>query len=1243
MKYKNILIIYVIILILPIPILLAVVLTSSMKDYKVIFSVGQQEYASFKTMGRELIELPADPIKEGHTFVGWYMEDETELKLDIYKRKRPTSNITVYAKFTINKYTITFNTNDGKPVSSTTEEYGSDVTAPNAPKRVGYSFLGWYLNENTLGNRYEFTTMPAANFTLYAKWEITTCRIEYNLDGGANGNNPQVYNYETADFVLEPATKIGHTFHGWYTEETFTNKITMIDKSKLLDYTLYALFTANKYTITFNTNGGTSVDPITQEFGSPVAPPANPVRNGYAFIRWCTDENLTYKYTFSTMPLNGITLYAQWQALEWNNTYEIVQTSDNYIGDDLSKVTIKCNTHSKCTVWWEDNSKILDYAYEEHNVIHKSNATDKMYLCKASVSAIAKLDSQKSFQDMIFTLNASNNTASVRAKHKLIETAIIPARVEDENGIIYSVTKIDNQGFYNIENLKTLYVPATLQEKDNGSTSFSNCDRLETVILDKNLTFLNPSMFSFCANLNYITLPEKIVAIPSTFLYFGGSKPKDIIIPDNVKEIGASAFYGCALRSIKLPEGLETIGNTAFGNTSYLTSIEIPSTVTSIGHNAFWLNSGLKEVKILSKNITIGYDAFLSCSSLQTIYLTSKDVVKSINSNTADSTYMLSYLKHNAIMYVHVDVGNALKVSEYMKAMFESAGLDETRRYNAYRFMGYGAGQTKILNLEERIYALNAVLHGDEQIQCQNGTVWESVPITDSMLENFNTSTPGRKTAKLTYMNVEQVFNYYVLDSQDVASTSTSTQFNCIYQVNNFYPTYYVNENVNFSHVEVYYVNNNNGYMQENGLSSTEFEVLGFNTGTTGTKTVTFKYQDGTNVYTYDLGYYVKEKPTEKITSESFKIKDETANENYYDQYYVNGTCFDEDKTLETEHFIVNIAKGTYVACDYGYIFERIYAIQEQVTGLKFLPGKITVNIDEKNSNYATGNNTIILNPYGALICSNFDYHLARLLTKPKVRYLGAPTVSQALASYISHRTSKYIYETDREFYSYCRTQNSFVYDFDSLSTQLFVYDFENYLLHLYENQLVSSSTQEAGFKMYAYFDYITQGTNKTFCSWVDDDNFNPKNLEEWKTAIKEYYNNQNLFEDMYQAYYEAGRTYNNFFNMQSKTNFYTSTDKTSINKYNFYFELRKTVNRSFMYKDLYVNIDSARDQLEKLNVKNVSLSLRASRDVAIELYTADGTLIRTVTNSRTQFSLEGVSFIKLVGTNYATFTLSYE
>jgi uncharacterized repeat protein (TIGR02543 family) len=191
-----------------------------------------------------------------------------------------TSDLTVTAQYSINQYTITFVSAGGSAVASITQNYDTAVTAPDHPTRTGYTFDGW---EPGLPEK-----MPAMNPTLTAQWKAVEYDITYNLDGGINhGDNPVKYTIETDTITLKAAMKADYGFNGWYDAETDGIQVTEIAKGSTGDVTLYARWTHNKYTVTFVDHDGTVLD--TQQVnhnGNATAPAEDPTREGYTFMGW---------------------------------------------------------------------------------------------------------------------------------------------------------------------------------------------------------------------------------------------------------------------------------------------------------------------------------------------------------------------------------------------------------------------------------------------------------------------------------------------------------------------------------------------------------------------------------------------------------------------------------------------------------------------------------------------------------------------------------------------------------------------------------------------------------------------------------------------------------------------------------------------------------------------------------------------------------------------------------------------
>ena len=220
----------------------------------------------------------AAPTKTGYTFSGWQNVPST----------MPDSNVTITGTFSINKYTITFNTNGGTSISAITQNYGTAVTAPADPTRTGYTFAGW--------NKTIPSTMPAQNMTITAKWTAKQYTITFNTNGGTS---IAAITQDCGTAVTAPAnpTKTGYTFAGW--DKTIPTTM------PAQNMTITAKWTINQYTITFNTNGGTSIAAITQNYGTAVTAPANPTKTGYTFAGW----NKTIP---TTMPAQNTTITAKW-------------------------------------------------------------------------------------------------------------------------------------------------------------------------------------------------------------------------------------------------------------------------------------------------------------------------------------------------------------------------------------------------------------------------------------------------------------------------------------------------------------------------------------------------------------------------------------------------------------------------------------------------------------------------------------------------------------------------------------------------------------------------------------------------------------------------------------------------------------------------------------------------------------------------------------------------------------------
>ena len=155
-----------------------------------------------------------------------------------------------------------------------------------------------------------------------------------------DASNPATYNVTSNISLIAPSVIEG-TFIGWFTDEDYTNEIENIS-NMTGNITLYAKVEMNQYTMTFVTNGGTEISPITQDYGTAIH--VSTTKEGYMFEAWCSDEGLTTSIDISKMPNANLTVYAKWaQMYEYftidNMTYVYYGTYPQTVVDDSSLIS----------------------------------------------------------------------------------------------------------------------------------------------------------------------------------------------------------------------------------------------------------------------------------------------------------------------------------------------------------------------------------------------------------------------------------------------------------------------------------------------------------------------------------------------------------------------------------------------------------------------------------------------------------------------------------------------------------------------------------------------------------------------------------------------------------------------------------------------------------------------------------------------------------------------------------------
>ncbi|ECQ6208098.1 InlB B-repeat-containing protein [Listeria monocytogenes] len=273
---------------------------------------------------QEALTEPTEPTKDGYTFEGWYDAQTGGNKWNFATNKMPANNITLYARYSVKSYTATF---DKEGTTTTqTANYDSLLTEPAAPTKDGYTFDGWY-DAETGGTKWNFATnkMPAKNVTLYARFTVKSYTATFDKDGTTT---TQTVNYDS--LIQEPTapTKDGYTFTGWYDAETGGNKWDFAaNKMPAKNVTLYARFSTNAYTATFDKEGTTTTQAV--DYDSLLTEPTAPTKDGYTFDGWYDAETGGTKWNFATnkMPAKNMTLYARFSLKAYTATFNVEDTT----------------------------------------------------------------------------------------------------------------------------------------------------------------------------------------------------------------------------------------------------------------------------------------------------------------------------------------------------------------------------------------------------------------------------------------------------------------------------------------------------------------------------------------------------------------------------------------------------------------------------------------------------------------------------------------------------------------------------------------------------------------------------------------------------------------------------------------------------------------------------------------------------------------------------------------------------
>ena len=298
------------------------------------------------------VTKPADPTRTGYTFEGWYSDAALRTKVESFPATMPSENATYYAKWVRESYTITYNIGEGaedpgNPVSYHVETPTFTLIAPTKP---GYEFTGWTWDGQTEPQTVVTVSKGSTGARAYtAHWEMITYTITYPNSYDQVEGNPISYTVDDTGNEAIPLTapmREGYTFAGWTMVVDGVSYLlpatgAEISQGTLGDITLTGIWMVDEQVLTLDANGGKFSDgsefmTITADYASSInLSDITPIRGGYQFAGWYTDEACTTPFTGGTMPLTT-TIYAKWNRIYSGSTRHSISAA----GTENGTVTI---------------------------------------------------------------------------------------------------------------------------------------------------------------------------------------------------------------------------------------------------------------------------------------------------------------------------------------------------------------------------------------------------------------------------------------------------------------------------------------------------------------------------------------------------------------------------------------------------------------------------------------------------------------------------------------------------------------------------------------------------------------------------------------------------------------------------------------------------------------------------------------------------------------------------------------
>ena len=629
------------------------------------------------------------PTRTEYVFGGWWTSASGGTR--IYSSTKVTSNVTYYAHWTINQYTVTFNANGGTVSTSyVVRDYDQAVGTLPTPTHADYNtFVGWWTAASG-GTQISESTIVTGNVTFYAHWKnMYTATFDAN---GGTGGTTKKQEYGTS-LTAPTVTRTGYTFTGWSPSVPSTMPAG--------NTTYTAQWKINQYTVTFNANGGTGGWSRKQDYGTAIVAPTV-TREWFNFTGWSPA-------VAATVPANNVTYTAQWK--RYGDSISVSKMGGKtmrqlYPSDYTTMTTVVLEEgvtelpegfFDGCGnvefVTWP--STLLEFGiddlppkiraavegkYAQNGFLIYNNWILDYQNRNASVVTIPNGIvgiGRGAFAEM-YDLERVNMPESLRCIAKgAFEGCTWIQEFQFMSGLRY----VGAEAFRDCSSL----LKATFADgvRSIGESAFTNCWQMQSVRLPYTVTDVGDNAFSGCGAIRGVTVPTHVKTMKE-LLPQSYAKIETAEVAEGEKVVMAEMFKGCVkLRGgatqtdmSMIPNTVTNIGAMAFLGCTSLTAFVVPNSVTEMGTSVFEGCTALWNMT-LSRNLTkIPDRTFSGCSSLETMVVPEKaNYLGEMFFGGTTGENALYYLCANAPTY-HADAYKGVSGNMTTYVLQDSRGWD---------------------------------------------------------------------------------------------------------------------------------------------------------------------------------------------------------------------------------------------------------------------------------------------------------------------------------------------------------------------------------------------------------------------------------------------------------------------------------------------------------------------------------------------------------------------------------------